>query len=366
MHVRPEAPSMRDDRGTLARLAMLVVGAVVVALVAGGATGTLPFADPDPDGETVLDRVEQRYDSAETVAGNATVTVENDTATESRTLSFVTADPNRSRVEYRDDHRYVAGTNGSVAWLYNASSDTVRVREVPEADRSAMPDAANVSDPVDDNTTARTLRTATVDGQEAYVVAVEPTNESRSWNTTLWVDTDDYRVHRLRTTDGTNRTTVAFDDLRFNVTVHDSAFAPPSDADVTVVSRERYTTFDAAQDATDVSLRRPDGYEFASAVVVTRAGRTVTVGRYTGDANVTVAATTDDLPYANVTGTATDRTGNATATNVTVAGANATYVALEDRGAVVWRDDGVTRAVVADLDREELVAVAERVRSTDS
>lgn len=350
---------MTADRGSLARFAPLVVGAVLVALVAGGVTGALPLSDA-PDGETVVDRVEDRYASAETIVGDATVTAANDSTARSQSLSFAAADPNRSRVSVtHNGSTYVAGTNGSVAWLYNETSDTVRVREVPE-NRSydGSPSYANVSRWVDDNTTARLLRTATLDGAETYVVAVEPANASFDGNTTLWVDAGDYRVHRLEATDGTNRTTVDFADVRFNASVHDSTFRPPGDADVTTVSRASYDTFAATQDATDVALRAldADGYQFAEGVVVTRNGRTVALQRYTGDANVTVAATADSLPY-DLAAT------NVSTENVTVAGANATYVDMGDRAAVVWTDDEVTRAVVADLSRDELVDLAADVRS---
>jgi outer membrane lipoprotein-sorting protein len=362
---------MTDDRGASARIASLVA-VVAVALVASVAMGALPMADDQPDGDEVVDDVEQRYGNAETIVGNATVTVENDTVEYTRNVSFAAAEPDRARVAVTSDGtEYVAGTNGTVAWVYDGANDTARVYDGSGANWSANgadhAGAANysyadVTEAVDENTTARTLRTETVDGEEAYVVAVEPTDDvDVTGNVTLWVDAEDARVHRVRATDGTNRTTVAFSAVRFNVSVHESTFQPPDAADVTVVSRERFDAFDAAQDATDLDLQRldADDYAFAEAVVVTRAGRTVALQQYRGETNVTVAATEDDLPAGTF-----DR-GDATRTNVTVAGENATYVDAGDGAAVVWTDDGVTRAVVADLDRETLVDLATAVRSTD-
>jgi outer membrane lipoprotein-sorting protein len=360
---------MTDDRGASARIASLVA-VVAVALVASVAMGALPMAADQPDGDEVMDDVEQRYGNAETVVGNATVTVGNDTAEYTRNVSFAAAEPDRVRVAVRaDGTEYVAGTNGTVAWVYDGANDTARVYDGSGANWSASGadhDSANysyadVTEAVDENTTARTLRTETVDGEEAYVVAVEPTDDvDVTGNVTLWVDAEDARVHRVRATDGTNRTTVAFSEVRFNVSVHESTFQPPDAADVTVVSRERFDAFDAAQAATDLDLRQPDDdYAFAEAVVVTRADRTVALQQYRGETNVTVAATEDDLPAGTF-----DR-GDATRTNVTVAGENATYVDAGDGGAVVWTDDGVTRAVVADLDRGTLVDLATEVRSTD-
>jgi|GEM_PF-223735 len=402
---------MTDERGSLAtRTVPLVVGVVLLAVAGAVAAGALPgtlAGDAQPDGEEVLDRVEQRYGNAETLTGEATVTVANATTERSETISFVVDRPNRTKLTTtRDGSEYAVGTNGSVAWVYDGANDTARVWELPDnasawnesvtaGDASAFAGngtahtenwsaagnhtwngseawngthswngtswadwnrSANVSAWLAENVSVELRETTTLDGAEVYVVGVEPTNESYRGEATLWVDTDDHRVHRMRAADGDNATTVDFDGLQFNASVHESTFQPPDAASVNTVGQERYDSFDAAQAGTDVSLGRLDaeGYAFEEALVVTRAGRTVAAQTYTGAANVTVVATAADLPYLN----ATDE--NATeAESVTVAGADATYVDRDDGAAVVWEDDGVTRAVVADLPRSELVALAD-------
>lgn len=409
---------MTDDSGSLPmRSALVAVGVLAVALAAAVATGAMPAGsldgDAHPDGEEVLDRVEQRYESAETLTGEATVTVANATAERSETVSFVVDRPNRTKLSTtHDGSEYAVGTNGSVAWVYDGANDTARVWELPE-NASAWNESAtearalagetdwtgnrseaagdhtpsgshawngseawngtrsrngtswadwnrsmNVSAWLAENVSVDLRETTTVDGAEVHVVGVEPANESYRGEATLWVDTDDYRVHEMRASYGDNRTSVAFDGVQFNASVHESTFRPPDAASVNTVGQERYDGFDAAQASTDATLQSLDaeGYEFDGAVVLTRAGRTVAAQTYTGAANVTVVATGDDLPRMGATG------GNATdGESVTVAGANATYVERDDGGAVIWNDDGVTRAVVGDLPRDELVALAERM-----
>jgi len=389
------------------RTALVAVGVLAVALAGAVAAGALPGGldgDARPGGEDVLDRVEERYETAETLTGEATVTVANASTERSETVSFVFDRPNRTKLSHtRDGSEHAVGTNGTVAWVYDGANDTARVWDLPEnasawnesttaADGAAVAGTAtapagnwsaaagnhtwngshawnatswadwnrstNVSAWLAENVTAEVRETTALDGAEVYVVGVEPTNESYRGEATLWVDTDDYRVHQLRADYGDNSTTVAFDGLQFNASVHESTFQPPDAASVNTVGQERYDTFDAAQAGTDVTLQRLDGegYAFDEAVVVTRAGRTVAVQRYAGAANVTVVATAEDLPYLNAAGE------NATeGESVTVAGANATYVERDDGSAVVWDDDGVTRAVVGGLPRAELVELAERV-----
>ncbi|PSQ20919.1 hypothetical protein BRD06_11885 [Halobacteriales archaeon QS_9_67_15] len=384
---------MTDQRGSLAtRTAPLAVGAVLVALLAVVAAGALPAGDTAPDGDEVLDRVEQRYDNAETLSGDATVTVENATTERSTNVSFVVDRPNSTRLSVtHNGSEYVAGTNGTVAWVYDAANDTAVVREVPENDSGWNHSAAlynrsgathswagndteahgnrswaaengtyahsnaSVEAYLDENVSAEVRGTETLEGSETYVVGLEPENESYRGNATLWVDTEDYRVHKIRTSYGENVTTVDFDGLQFNASVHESTFKPPDAATVNTVSQERYGSFEDAQANTDLALQRLDAeeYEFAEAVVVTWNGWTVATQEYTGKANVSVVATEDDVPHSL----------NATeGVNVTVAGENATYVDRDDRSAVVWETDGVTRAVVGDLPRADLIDLAEALR----
>lgn len=374
---------MTDERGSLAtRTIPLAVGLIVVALTAVVAVGGLPTGDVAPGGDEVLDSVEQRYDSAETLAGEATITVENGTTEGSANVSFVVEEPNSTRVSVaHNGTEVVAGTNGTVAWVYDPANDTAWVRDVPQnesawnhsaipSNRSEVPGNhswagtngtythpnATVEEYLDENVSAEVRRTETLGDSETYVVSLEPENESYRGNTTLWVDTDDYRVHKVRAGYGENWTTVDFDGQQFNASVHESTFRPPDAAAVNTVAQERYETFEDAQANTDLTLQPLDaeGYEFSEAVVVTRSGWTVATRQYTGETNVSVVATADDPPYGlNAT----------TGENVTVAGEQATYVDREDGAAVVWETDGVTRAVAGDLAREALLDLAETVRS---
>ena len=298
------------DRGRFPATLAAVALAVLALALAAGLTGALPFAGQS-DGDAVVEDVQDRYESAETYTAEVTVNA--------------------------TDHPARNGT----AWnSTDAGNDT---------------HPANLSTYLEENVSATVVGSETVRGAGTTVVRLEPENESREGTTTLWVDDDD-RVHRLRTTRGENVTTVEFRDQHFNASIHESTFRPPTDAAVTVAVNERYDSFDAAQAGTDVELRSLDGdYEFVEAATVTRGGATVTTQQYTEtgtNATVALAATADSLPYDAENGT-----------SVTVDGADATYVERDEGGAVFWTEDGLTRGVAADVSREELVELAEDVRS---
>ena len=348
------------DRGRFPATLAAVALAVLALALAAGLTGALPFAGQS-DGDALVESVRDRYESAETYTAEVTVNATDGTATETRNLSVAHAAPNSSRLTLEDEGGDVVyGTNGTVAWVYDEANDTARVYPLNgtawnSTDAGSDTHPANLSTYLEENVSATVVGSETVRGAETTVVRLEPENESREGTTTLWVDDDD-RVHRLRTTRGENVTTVEFRGQHFNASIHESTFRPPTDAAVTVAVNERYDSFDAAQAGTDVELRSLDGdYEFVEAATVTRGGATVTTQQYTEtgtNATVALAVTADSLPYDAENGT-----------SVTVDGADATYVERDEGGAVFWTEDGLTRGVAADVSREELVELAEDVRS---
>lgn len=362
------------DRGRLPATLAAVALAVLALALAAGLTGALPFAGQS-DGDAVVEDVRDRYESAETYTAEVTVNATNGTATETQNLSVAHAAPNSSRLTLEDEGGDVAyGTNGTVAWVYDEANDTARVYPLngsaanatdhPARNESAWNgthDAGNGTRPANlstylaENVSATVVGSETVRDAETTVVRLEPENESREGTTTLWVDDNDDRVHRLRTTRGENVTTVEFRDQHFNASIHESTFRPPTDAAVTVAINERYDSFEDAQAGTDIELRSLDGdYEFVEAATATRSGVTVTTQQYAESGtnqSVALVATADSPPYDAENGT-----------RVTVDGANATYVDRDEGGVVFWTDDGVTRGVAADLPREEVVELAEDVR----
>lgn len=339
---------MTADTGR--RLAIVAVFVTVGLLAAGAVAGVSGLSEMgQPSGDDVLDRTEQRYDAAETITGTATVTVANDSASRTATVEYAAAEPNKAWAAVTsEDRSYEMGTNGTVVWAVGENQSYAR--ELSEKS-VAMNDT---TDPVPEENVTATLRgTAEVDGESTYVLDLEPTNESiDAPDTTLWVDTDDYRVHKLTTDDGTNRTEVTVEETKFNVSIDDSQFAPPADR-VAVTTTETYDSYDAAQSATDLDLPAYEDGTFQEARYISRPESTAVAQQYDADGeNVTVLTATGASSYL-------DDVENGTA--VQVNGQDATAIEREDRAVVYWTEDGVTTGVVVEGTTEEAVAVAEEL-----
>jgi len=351
-------PSSSRRLGVLA--ALLAVG----LLAAGAATGLSGMAaEEQPSGDEILDRVETRYDTAETLSGTATVTVANETASSTATVEYAAKQPDK--VAYtvdKGDKTYEAGSNGSVAWAVGENRSFAR--EVPtegeleayEAgiDHGELPaadDYSSMTEPVGaSNVTATRVDTVEIDGQSAYVVEIEPTDESAAAGSgTLWVATDDSRLLQATATDGTNETTIRVSETRFNVSIHDSTFEPPADR-VSVTTTESYDSFGAVQSATELSVPEYDVGEFTTATVVSRADGTAVIQQYAVDSDTVsvITAAGGSTPIDRLDGE----------TTVTVNDRSASAVEQDGRAVVFWTEGEVTTAVAVEGTIDDAQAAA--------
>ena len=335
------------------RLGVLAALLAIGLLAVGAATGLPGMAvDNQPSGDEILDRVETRYETAETLSGTATVTVNNETASSTSTVEFAAKQPDK--VAYTVNKRgetYEAGSNGSVAWA--VGDDRSYARELPteaeaaeyraNADRAALSGENDQYDPTTtpvspDNVTATLVETTTIDGAAAYVVDIRPTGDD-STTGTLWVATDDSRLLRATMTDGTNETLMEVTETRFNVSIHDSTFEPPADR-VSVTTTDTYETYAAVQSATALSPPAYDAGKFTTATVISRADSQAVVQQYAVDEDPVSVITTSgaSMPFEQLDGK----------TSVIVAGQSATAVERDDRAVVFWTNNGVTTAVAVE------------------
>lgn len=326
---------------------------VTIGLVAAGTAAGLPITElTQPSGGEILDNVEQRYEDAETVTGTADVTVTNDSETKEATVDFAFKDPDKFRFTIdRGDTPTEIGSNGSVVWA--VGEEKAFAHEISTDSATEMHEHPHefVSD---ENVSAELVDTTEVDGEEAYIVELTPTDADHDdVESTLWVSTEDYRVLKLTATDGTKETTVDVTETQFDVSIHDSTFEPPEDR-VSVTTSETYDDFEDLQSSTDLDVPSYDEGDFESARYLTNADGAAVIQEYaTDDGTVTVITATDGANHL-------DDLDDGTA--VTVDGEDATAVEHDDRTIVFWTDDETTTGVIVEGDVDNAVAVAEEIR----
>ena len=360
---------------------MVVVGALVLLGVA--AVAGLGLADvSDPSGDEILDDAEQRYESADTVVGAATVTAANDTESREYNVSFTLGQNNSSRVSVTGENRtVVAGSNGTVAWVHDERTGITRVLSNESHGTNAM--AANVTksnataagwnastydnetirnasdrlrtvvlDWTEENTTATREGRETLDGTDAWVVAVDPDNESREGSVTHWVGVDSSKILKSEYDRPNATVTVDYTDTRFDVSVADSTFEPPDSAAGPV-----FDAFGPLQNATTITVPELDNesYTFEEGRVAGFGGETA-ITTYDGPENVTLVTTTADP----------DRPENDNTTTEEVAGVTVNVTETDDGVAVTWERADRTVSLFTDADRETALNLAgDTIEGTD-
>lgn len=334
-------------------MVLAVVAATGPVAVAGTAAGQAQT----PSGDEILDRVEQRYGNAETIAGRAVVTRTNGTETVETNVSFAYAAPDSTRfVIEGEDGTVRYGTNGSVAWAVTPRGSVIRDADAIGGpfgdDAPESMDEASLAVPTELNASAidaSVVGTTTVDGTDVYELRLAPANETEGSATTLRVTTDDYRVLRVESSDGESSTTVEVTELRFGVSIHESTFQPPRDR-VDTSSFERYDTFATAQASTSLDLPTLAAGTFTEATASVQQGETVVTQRYALDGeNVTIVSTTATEQFAQFA---------ENGSTVQIDGRNATVSEMQDGSVVAWTEGNVTTAVVVEGSTDRAVEVA--------
>lgn len=383
----------------------LLAAAVAVLLVVSGCTALPSFgeADQSPPDVDVVDR----YESLESLEAVQESTIDYGNSTnESRSTVRIdfTSDPPRQfqRVRSPEDRAGdVTVVNASGALIYDASDNAVtrvpqtetrttarqnrsdyfaRIVDAARSDEVAKPSSGVSPLPVVPATgggpqipadaiegfDVEYLGTETVAGRTAHGFEMTATSEAAlSLNQTLWLDDEYYyplKTHQvLDYGNRTIETTTQLTKVAFNPDLSADAFefSVPEDASVETlnISTQTFDTVAELRDHTDLSVpdpEVPDGYEFQQARLF---GENVT------EVNLRYANGDGDFLSVSKMDYVSNRSGGlSSGENVTVAGHDGQYLTTGQSQLLMWScEDRQYSVVSANLDREQLVAVAESI-----
>jgi outer membrane lipoprotein-sorting protein len=240
-----------NDRGTLRTATS--VGILLAVLGIAIATGFV-VANDNPVGADVLTDVEDRYESADSVAVQANVTTEQNGTTDEYTVSTVTTNSGQIRVNVSNATEYtVFGHSENTSWVTGSTTEVpIIVRNGTVVGQSALsgetnatmlsgnqskwqhehdgmtPENLSVSTLLEEtNTTAEFVETTTIDGETVHVV--ELSSPERDGRMKLWATTDTATVLKYQATTSNGTMTVDIDETHFDVSPAGSTFQPPSD-----------------------------------------------------------------------------------------------------------------------------------------
>ena len=384
------------------------IAVALAALVAASGCAALPLLDTAPDAPPD-DDVSAAFDDLETLSATKVSSLEsngttNYTRTELRLAVGEDGVREFSRVlEPEAQAGDVTVVGGEDALIYDASENTVKrvsqsLNRASPADRgdyyasivAAARNDSTVSPPgqgvsplpvVPVESSGDSVESAAIEGYEVEYLGTDRIADRRAHgfrmtavtdaaldlNQTLWLDAEFYYpLQNEQTITFDNRTyevSSHLEDVEFNADLPADTFdwTPPENATEETVDfdSERFDSQDALAAAAPVSVPVPDlpeGYAFESGRLAGENVTQVSVEYTDGDAGtLTVSKLVTD-------GNDAGGSGFDAGENVTVAGQNATYLVTGQSKLVTWRCGDVQYNVMTtDLDREELLSVAESV-----
>lgn len=355
------------------RRTIALLGVFLAALVLVGAG--FAVANDDPTGSEVLTDVEDRYESADSVVTDATVTLEHNGTTSEFDVHAITTNSGQLRVNVSNGTEHaVVGQNGNTSWL--AASTTNAPFVVRDGTVVDQPVVGNVSSGLlanetradstarawgnenaslalenlsvsnvleKTNGTAEFVDTTTLDDQPVHVVRT--TTPEHDGHITLWTSTDTSTVVKYQVTTPNGTMTVNVSETHFDVSPAESTFQPPNEDDWTTT----VDSIEALQSDADGPVAVPDErWSFEEGRVVVTPVSAITSHYTANGSNVTIIQSTAPMP------------DNESDDHRTVEFDNRTVTVTDSPDEVTiarWSEADRSVVVVSDLSESELLDV---------
>ncbi|MEF8777736.1 MAG: hypothetical protein V5A36_02375 [Natronomonas sp.] len=372
----------RNDRAALRTTASIgVLLAVLGVAIAAG----FVVADDDPSGADVLTDVEDRYESADSVVVDASVTTEYDGNVSEFDASTVTTNSGQMRVNVSNGTDYIVfGHTDNTSWVASSTTDApIVIQNGTVVGQSSLPGETNVSamfenrsdgPPAHDlspehaaltpenfsvsavleetNATAEFVETTTIDGQAVHVVRTASTEHDGQ--ITLWTTTDTATVVKYRLTTPNGTMTADISETHFDVSPAESTFQPPTDDSWKTTA----DTLEELQATTAQPIAVPgEPWSFERGTVLTTPVSAV-VSQYTADGSNVSVLHSESPALSKMSDN--ERTVEVDNRTVTVSDTDS------DNTVARWSEDGRTVVVVSDLSEAELLDVVAGIDFTDS
>ncbi|WP_158589336.1 DUF4367 domain-containing protein [Halococcus sp. IIIV-5B] len=335
----------------------------------------------DPQAANVLQNATEAYADIEdfnaTLVTSSTSSNGTVTETENTTQKISYRLPNQYRVETlapESQAGNVVVSNGSSTTTYDAGNNTVQTFNTSDYsggmnESSAFGSLTGLT--ADSNVSYE--GTATIAGEDVYVLAVRPDTELQDINETIYLDQDSYFPVRVTTESSyevdnetiTTESMTTFRDVQINIGLSDDLFEfeAPEDAERpdSAFGASTYDSFEATQENTNITLCEPseipEGYSFENSTVTTFDGNTSATLLYTNGSDDLI---NDSLVVrVSTLGSTNESATTSYGENVTVNDQNGTYAENDGQGVLAFSTGDRQYTIAGPFSQDELVSIAE-------
>ncbi|WP_456478345.1 outer membrane lipoprotein-sorting protein [Geoglobus ahangari] len=302
--------------------------------------------------DEIAKKMQEKYESIEDFRSVVSITFYHNSTANTLEYEYVYKKPNKVKmVSLNEDVTFVS--NGEKMWSYDRKSNRVFVFEVGEYTPKA-PDYGTIVEEMLENYNVELVGSERVSGRDCYVIRLTPKNDSMGGEMEMWVDMEYWFPLKIVQEMPAGKMITEYRNVRFNIGIDDSEFEfeIPEGAEVVTekdLGIERPESIEEAQKMVNFTLLVPEytaSLELRSITVVN--GRVVTLMYGDGGRILTVSESADGVIVENEN-----------SEKVRIGDLEGSYAELFGSGMLSFEKDGVVVAISGNLEKEELIKVAE-------
>jgi len=317
--------------------------------------------------EQIGEKMQEKYDSLEDYRGTMITSFETDGQTTIHEARFAFKKPGKSRYEYLSPEEMrgnIMVSDGETMWIYDAGKNEVQKVTMPKYEMPEI-DYGEIIRDMMEKYNVDLQGSESVSNRDCYVLVLTPKDENATMRQKLWVDKEYWMPMRIEMEmefgGKTMKSWVEYRDMEFNVGIPDSEFEfeVPEGAEVTekeIPMPEMFNSVEEAQEEVDFTILVPEyipeGYEFERAIVIDiKDEKSVSLSYKKG---VEILSLTESMGE-EITGSLEG------AEKVDINGREGEYIKMGMNKLLRWDCDGLSLSLMGELDKEELLKVAESV-----
>jgi outer membrane lipoprotein-sorting protein len=313
------------------------------------------------------EKMEEKYDSLEDYRGIIVTSFDSDDGKKSMEAKFSFKKPGKSRYEYLSPEEMkgnVMVSDGETMWVYDAGKNEVQKVTMPKYDMPEIDYGEIITDMME-KYNVDLQGSEEISNRDCYVLVMTPKDENVTMKQKMWVDKEYWMPMKIEMEmefgGKTMKSTVEYRDMEFNVGIPDSEFEFEVPEGANVTEREMpmpkmFASIEEAQEEVDFTILVPEyipeGYEFERAMVIDiKDGKSVSLSYKKGAEMLSLTESTDEGITGSLEG----------AEKVDINGREGEYMKMGMNKLLRWDCDGLSLSLMGELDKEELLKVAESV-----
>ncbi len=311
--------------------------------------------------EEIAKKMQEKYESIKDYKGVQRTIIETNGKTQVIEYEFAFKKPNKFWM-YDKRRDLLMVFNGNKMWTYDKKNNTVTVINVTAPSQEFKPDYSELVEDILKKFDVKLVGTEKLFGKDCYILELKPKRSALYQSIKMWIDKEYWFPLKMQISmKGLNMTT-EYIDVEFNTNMSDEIFEFKPPKNVKIVTKEppkfeMFRSVEEAQKHVQFKILTPKytaGCELNSVMVTNNSVHLSYMNKYEGR-----FFAVEERPNSSVDSTIP--TENADVEDVKIGDTKGKFVKIFNVGMVVFEKGDLLIRVSGNLDKDELISVAESI-----